>query len=86
MYQAKEITKKLLYIYYYNTFTIKNYYTFTIHGKIFKTSCKNTNFKISAPTWNEELELPDRSYSISDTQDYFKHIFKNMRQLLTILQ
>ena len=29
-------------------------------------------FKISAPTWNEELE----SYSISDIQDYFKYIFK----------
>ena len=45
LYQAKEITEKLLYIYYYNIFTIRNYYTFTIHGKIFKTSCKNTNLK-----------------------------------------
>ena len=23
-------------------------------------------YKISAPTWNEKLELPDESYSISD--------------------
>ena len=28
-----------------------------------KKSCKNHKFKISAPTWNEELELPDGSYS-----------------------
>ena len=37
---------------------------FTIHGKI------------SAPTWNEEFELPDRSYPISDIQDHFKYILK----------
>ena len=24
---------------------------------------KNNKFKISAPTWNEEFELPDGSYS-----------------------
>ena len=28
-------------------------------------------FKMSAPTWNEEFELPDRSYSVSVIQDYF---------------
>ena len=28
---------------------------FTIHGKVFN------KFKISAPTWNEEFELPDGS-------------------------
>ena len=32
-----------------------------------KSSYNNNNkFKISAPTWNEELTLPDGSYSISD--------------------
>ena len=41
-----------------------------------KKSCKNNKFKISAPTWNEEFELPDESYSISDIQDYFEHILK----------
>ena len=34
-------------------------------------------FKISAPTWIEEFELPDGSYSISDIQDYFEYILKN---------
>ena len=32
---------------------------------------------ISAPTWNEDFELPDGSYSISDMQDYFEYILKN---------
>ena len=41
-----------------------------------KNSYKNTKFKISAPTWNEEFELPDGSYSISDIQDYFWHNLK----------
>ena len=41
-----------------------------------KKSYKNNKFKISVPTWNEEFELPDRSYSISDIQDYFEYIFK----------
>ena len=33
-------------------------------------------FKISAPTWNEEFELPYGSYSISHIQDYFEYILK----------
>ena len=34
------------------------------------------NPKISAPAWNEEFELPNGSYSASDTEDYFKCILK----------
>ena len=34
-----------------------------------KISCKNNKFKISALTWNEEFELPNGSYSVSDFQD-----------------
>ena len=41
-----------------------------------KKSYKNNKVKISAPTWNEEFELPDGSYSISDIQDYFEYILK----------
>ena len=36
----------------------------------------NNKFKILAPTWNEEFELPDKSYFMSDIQDYFEYIFK----------
>ena len=42
------------------------YYTW----KNIKKSYKNNKFKISAPTWNEEFELSDESYSVSDIQDY----------------
>ena len=51
-----------------------------------KKSCKNNKFKISAPIWNEEFELPDESYSVSDIQDCFEYILKNTRKLLIILQ
>ena len=58
------------------------YYTW----KNIKKSYKNNKFKISAPTWNEEFELLDGSYSVSDIQDYFEYVLKNMRQFLIILQ
>ena len=39
--------------------------------KSMKKSYKNNKFKISAPTWNQEFELPDGSYLVSDIQDYY---------------
>ena len=48
------------------------YYTW----KNIKSSYNNNKLKISAPTWNEEFELPDGSYSISDIQNYFEYILK----------
>ena len=48
------------------------YYTW----KNIKSTYNNNKFKISAPTWNDEFELPDGSYSISDIQDYFEYILK----------
>ena len=48
------------------------YYTW----KNMKSSYNNNKFKISAPTWNDEFELPDGSYSVSDIQDYFEYILK----------
>ena len=41
-----------------------------------RSSYNNNKFKISAPTWSDEFELPDESYSISDIQDYFEYILK----------
>ena len=41
------------------------YYT----QKNIKKSYKNNKFKISAPIWNEEFQLPDGSYSVPDIQD-----------------
>ena len=42
----------------------------------YKTSHNNNKYKISAPTWNEEFELPDGLYCVSDIYDYFGHILK----------
>ena len=44
--------------------------------KNIKSSYNNNKFKISAPTWTDEFELPDGSYSMSDVQDYFEYILK----------
>ena len=52
------------------------YYTW----KNVKNSYKNNEFKISVPTWNEEFELPDRSYFISNIQDYFEYILKKREE------
>ena len=49
-------------------------------------SYNNNKFKISAPTWNKEFELPDGSYSVSYILYYFKYILKNMEKRLIILQ
>ena len=42
----------------------------------YKKVIKNNKFKISSPTWNEEFQLPDGSYSISDIRNYFEYILK----------
>ena len=51
---------------------ISIYYTW----KNIQSSYNNNKFKTSAPTWDDEFELPDGSYSISDIQDYFEYILK----------
>ena len=48
------------------------YYTW----KNIKSEYNNNKFKISAPTWNDEFNLPDGSYSVSDIQNYFEYIIK----------
>ena len=55
---------------YYTWKNIKS--TYNIYNK----------FKISSPTWNDEFELPGGSYSVSDIQDYFEYIKKNMEKIL----
>ena len=56
------------------------YYTW----KNVKSEYNKHKFKISAPTWNDEFDLPDGSYSISDIQDYFEFIIKNTKPWLKI--
>ena len=53
-------------------FFFKTYLSIT-QGKIYKKKhYKNKKLKTIAPTWNDEFELPDGSYSVSDIQDYIE--------------
>ena len=49
------------------------YYTW----KNIKSSYNNNKSKTLAPTWNDKIEIPDGSYSVSNIQDYFEYILKN---------
>ena len=44
--------------------------------KNIKSEYNSNKFKISAPTWNDTFDLPDRSYFIVDIQDYFEFIIR----------
>ena len=61
---------------------LSNYYTW----KNIRSSYTNNKFEISAPTWNDKIELLDGSYFVSDIQDYFEYILKNMEKILIIHQ
>ena len=39
-----------------------------------ESSYNNNKFKTSVPTWNNNFELLDGLYSVSDVQDYFEYI------------
>ena len=43
---------------------------FGVHGKTKKPHIK---IIVSAPTWNDEFELPYGSYFISDIQEYYEY-------------
>ena len=53
------------------------YYTW----KSIKSEYNSDKFKMSAPTWNDNFDSPDGSYSISDIQDYFEFITKKHETL-----
>ena len=56
------------------------YYTFKNIRKQYKTNKP----KIIALTWNNDFELPDGSYYVSDTQDYIECIIKDHETLTTV--
>ena len=41
-----------------------------------KSEYNSNKFKIHAPTWNDDFNLPDGSYNIEQIQDYFKYIIE----------
>ena len=61
----------------YKYVTLSNFSNF-FKWKNIRMLYKNNKFKIP-PTWNEEFELPDGSYSTSDIQDYFEYIIKHQK-------
>ena len=54
------------------------YYTW----KNIKSEYNNNKSNISAPTWNDEFDLPDGSYSVFDIQDYFGYIIKKHKTIV----
>ena len=76
------LRRKDMYIYIYCS--VKSWYYYTWNN--IKKSYKSNKFEISAPTCNEEFELPDGLYSISNIQDYFEYIFKKHWKKTVILQ
>ena len=50
-----------------------------------KSEYNNNKSKISAPTLNDEFNLPVVSYSVSDIQEYLIIFSKNMRLLQIML-
>ena len=61
----------------------KNMAHLSIHykRKNIKSEYNNSKFKISAPTWNDQFDLADGSYSISDIQDSFEFNIKKHQTL-----
>ena len=52
-----------------------------IQWKNIKSEQNNNKFKIHAPNWNDELDLPNGSYSVSDIQDYFEYFIKKLETI-----
>ena len=55
------------------------YYTW----KNIRSVYNNNKFKIFAPTWNDNFDLADGSYSIADIQDCFEFIIIKKHETLT---
>ena len=49
--------------------------------KNIKSEYNNNKFKIFAPAWDDNFDLPDGSYSIADIQNYFEFIIKKCETL-----
>ena len=67
--QRLDLTKPIKHVALQNLYI---YYTW----KNIRQQHNNNKFKIIAPTWNDELELPDGSYTASDIPDYIEYIVK----------
>ena len=50
----------------------------------YKKTVQNNKLKITATTWNDDFELADGSYSVSDIQDCIEYIIKKHERLIAI--
>ena len=62
------------------TFIKSVYYT----RKNIRKQYKNNKLKVIVLTWNDEFELPDGSYSVTNNQEYIEHIIKKHEALTAI--
>ena len=60
--------------------TLSIYHTWKNIRKQYKTN----KLKIIAPARNNDFELPDGSYSVSDIKDYIEYIIKKLERLTAI--
>ena len=51
----------------------------------YKTTVKNNKMKLIALTWNDEFELLDGSYSVSEIQHYIEYLTEKSESLPTNL-
>ena len=58
--------------------------TFYYTWKNIRKQYKNNKLKTIAPTWNNEFDLPDGFYSVSDIQDNIEYTIKKGETLTTI--
>ena len=49
---------------------------YLLHVENIRKQYKNNKLKTIAPTWNDEFELQDGSYFVSDIQNYIEYIIK----------
>ena len=57
--------------------------SFCYTWKYITWQCKNNKLKIISPTWNDEFELLDGSYTVSDIQEYIEFIIIKYETLTT---
>ena len=50
----------------------------------YKKTVQNNKLKITATTWNDDFELADGSYFVSDIQDCIEYIIKKHGRLIAI--
>ena len=58
-------------------------YIYISYWKNIRQQYKSNKAKIIAPMWNDDFQLPDGFYSVSDTQDYVEYIINKHDELPT---